>query len=91
MLSLKELDLLKFISREKGEDEKMKIAYIILPEQKVHEVENEKGIKFLKEYCKIDVDNYDFVVVYESKNGIIEYYSAFEIVKGKNEYKSCTS
>jgi DNA modification methylase len=77
------LDLLKFISREKGEDEKMKIAYIILPEQKVHEVENEKGIKFLKEYCKIDVDNYDFVVVYESKNGIIEYYSAFEIVKGK--------
>jgi 16S rRNA G966 N2-methylase RsmD len=61
----------------------MKIAYVILPEQKVREVESEKGVELLKDYCKIDVGNYDFVVVYESKKGIVEYYSAFEVVKGK--------
>jgi 16S rRNA G966 N2-methylase RsmD len=61
----------------------MKIAYVVLPGQKIHEIENEKGAEFLKEYCKIDVDNYDFVAVYKSEKGIIEYYNAFKIVKEK--------
>jgi DNA modification methylase len=64
----------------------MKIAYVVLPEQKIHEVENE-GIEFLREYCKVDVNNYDFVVVYKSKKGVIEYYGAFQIVKEKASIK----
>ncbi|MEM3449854.1 MAG: hypothetical protein QXP38_13480, partial [Nitrososphaerota archaeon] len=64
----------------------MKIAYICLPEQKIQEIESEKIESFKKDYG-IDVSNYDFVVVYRSEKGAIEYYGAFEVAKGRTGVK----
>jgi len=61
----------------------MKIAYVILHEEKACEIEGRRA-GFLKEYCNLNVEDYDYIIVYVGKEGSINYHKTFKVVKKKN-------
>jgi 16S rRNA G966 N2-methylase RsmD len=67
-----------------GEGGSMKIAYVILPEEKASRLES-RGAGFLREDYGLDVEGYEYVVVYVSREGRVNYHKAFKVIKKGND------